>query len=1003
MVVCERCGTANPDGFRFCGGCGAPLPEAVATRQTLKVVTALFCDLVGSTALGEELDPEVFRAVINRYVAQARAIVERHGGTVDRVAGDGVMAVFGVPRVTEDDALRAVRAGSEIREVMPGLARELGVAIRCRLGINTGLVLIGEGENLAIGDAVNVASRLQAAASPDEVLLGSATLRLVRDAVSVDGAGVLQLKGRSEPVQAYRLLAVDRLAPGVARHLDAPLVGRQRELGLVGEAWNLVVREHSCRLFTLLGMAGVGKSRLLAEFLATIEQDATVLRGHCLPYGEAITFWPLAEALMALGQPADVVMERLNRGGAATAEELFWEVRRLLEALARQRPLVLYIDDVQWARPMLLDLLDHVAALSTEAPILLLCAARPELIEERQAWAEGDGNVTAVLLDPLDSADSERLLDQLGDGLAPDARARVIAASEGNPLFLEEMAALARELGTVAVPSTIQALLAARLERLALDERELLERGAVEGAVFHRLAVRALADGRLAAEVEPLLDGLVRKELLRPHPATFPDDQAFRFRHLLIRDCAYEALPKTARAELHARFARWLEVVGRDLVELDEIAGWHLEQAVRYQIELGREPNPATATSAARRLHTAGRRAGARMDTSAARNLLERALALAPAEPEEVGAQIAVDLAEQLLDSYEFERVDELLTRAEDVPAVAGTSALIRLAWVIHARPHEAMERISSGLPAMLERLTRDGDEQGLAKAHMSGQWVHWLAGQATAAGEEARIAAGHAHAAGDERLRARAVSYQLEGLILGRQAASEIERELGEIERAEPGPYLSATIKRGRAAVCRLEGRFEEARALLQRAGDDLAALGMRTVTPYDYMRVAELELAAGDLPAALQALEQGDAALAAQGERAYRSTIQAYLALVHERIGEPDAARSAVDLALQLSVPDDVMNFAIINAVSARLALADGDGEAAVRSARAAVAYTVQTDFLLEQARARMTLADVLAALGRPEEMIAEARLALECYETKGDLPGAARARALLSPSPG
>jgi tetratricopeptide (TPR) repeat protein len=308
------------------------------------------------------------------------------------------------------------------------------------------------------------------------------------------------------------------------------------------------------------------------------------------------------------------------------------------------------------------------------------------------------------------------------------------------------------------------------------------------------------------------------------------------------------------------------------------------------------------------------------------------------------------------------------------------------------------MQRITSELPAMLERLRRAGDERGLAKAHMSSQWVHWLAGQATAAGEEARIAAAHAHAAGDERLRARAVSYQLEGLILGRQHASEIDRELGEIERQEPGPYLSATIKRGRAAVCRLEGRFEQARALLRDASDDLDALGMRTVTAYDYMRVAELELAAGDLAAARDALEQGDLALAGRGERAYRSTIQAYLAHVRERMQDRDAARSALTLAEELSVPDDVMNHAIIGAVRARLALADGDSEAAERCARGAVGYTLQTDFVLDQARARMTLADVLAALGRRDEAIAEAKLALELHEAKGDLPGANRAQALL-----
>lgn len=318
-------------------------------------------------------------------------------------------------------------------------------------------------------------------------------------------------------------------------------------------------------------------------------------------YGEGITFWALMEALKAVGERADPVLERLGSGGAAVAQELFW-VRRLLEALALERPLILHIDDLQWAQPMLFDLLENVAELSRGAPILLLCTARPERLEERPSWGGGKLNATALLLEPLDPADSVRLLDQLGHGLDDDARLRVIAASEGNPLFLEEMTALARERGTVAVPATIQALLAARLERLGHDERELLECGAVEGEVFHRIAVCALAGERPVPAAEPSLAGLVRKDLIRPHPATFPADEAFRFRHVLIRDAAYDGLPKAARATLHERFADWLEHAARGLAELDEIAGWHLEQVIRYQRELGHEVDDILARRAAQHL-----------------------------------------------------------------------------------------------------------------------------------------------------------------------------------------------------------------------------------------------------------------------------------------------------------------------------------------------------------------------------------------------------------------
>ncbi|HZU61856.1 MAG TPA: adenylate/guanylate cyclase domain-containing protein, partial [Solirubrobacteraceae bacterium] len=548
MVRCPQCGTENPAGFRFCGICTAPLAAVAPPRQSRKTVTALFCDVTGSTALGEELDPEVLRGVLNRYFAEMRGIIERHGGTVEKFIGDAVMAVFGIPRVREDDALRAVRAAAEIRERLPGVAEEVGVELRFRTGVNTGPVLVGEGENLAVGDAVNVAARLEQAAEPGEIVLGEETLALVRDAVEVQALEPLQLKGKSEPVPAFRLLSVDPAAPGFARHLETRLVGREDELRRLSEAWERVVGPSTAHLFTVLGEAGVGKSRLVAELLGRLGDDATVLRGRCLHYGEGITFWPLVEALSAVGEVARPTVDQLESGSTTGAGELFWQVRRLLEELALERPVVLYLDDVQWAEPTLLDLVEYVTDLSTGAPILLLCTARPELLEARPGWGGAKPNAGMVLLEPLAAADSEILLEELGDGLDPGARAQVVAASEGNPLFLEEMAALARERGTVETPSTIQALLTARLEGLGVADRELLERGAVEGEVFHRLAVRALADERLAGEVEPRLAGLVRKELIRPHPATLKGDEAFRFRHLLIRDAAYDALPKATRA-----------------------------------------------------------------------------------------------------------------------------------------------------------------------------------------------------------------------------------------------------------------------------------------------------------------------------------------------------------------------------------------------------------------------------------------------------------------------
>src|SRR5579884_3093810 len=444
MVVCARCGAESPEGFRFCGACGAALAEAPAPRQARKVVTALFCDVTGSTALGEDLDPEVLRGVLNRYFAEMRSIIERHGGTVEKFIGDAVMAVFGIPTVHEDDALRAVRAAGEIRERLPAIAQEVGVELRFRTGVNTGPVLVGEGENLAVGDAVNVAARLEQAAEPGEIVLGEETLALARDAVEVGEVRQLELKGKSEPVAGYPLLAVVGEA---SRRFATPMVGRRNELAHLRVVYDQAVQDRSCRLFTVLGSAGVGKSRLIAEFLAGLE--ARVVRGRCLSYGEGITYWPVVEILKQVGtlpdgdaaRPLRSLLEETDE--PASAEEIAWGFRKLLEQEAETQPLVVVLDDLHWAEEKLLDLVEHISDLSRGAPLLLLCMARPELLERRPSWGGGKWNASTVLLEPLDAAETERLLSELG-GVPEELGSRIIRVAEGNPLFLEEMLALLR-------------------------------------------------------------------------------------------------------------------------------------------------------------------------------------------------------------------------------------------------------------------------------------------------------------------------------------------------------------------------------------------------------------------------------------------------------------------------------------------------------------------------------------------------------------------------------
>ena len=580
MPICASCGQDNPDGFRFCGNCGAELAEISPSREVRKTVTVLFCDVSGSTAMGERLDPESTRRVMSRYFDAMREAIERHGGTVEKFIGDAVMAVFGVPVVHEDDALRAVRAAADMRAALAELNQELdrdwGVRIESRIGVNTGEVVAGEGQTLAVGDSVNVAARLEQGAAPGETLLGASTHRLVRDAVEAEPADPLDAKGKSEPVAAFRLIELVEGAEFIPRRLDSPMVGRENELAQLQRAYDHAVSERVAYQFTLLGAAGIGKSRLVRELEDRV--DATLLAGRCLPYGEGITYWPLAEI-----QPlADEIDFGANR------DEIALQTRRILERMARDRPLVIVFDDLQWAEPTFLDLVDHVTDLARDAPLLLLCVARPELLDHRRGWGGGKLNATTMLLEALTADESTRLVDNLRlTRVDTETKERIAAAAEGNPLFVEEMLAMVTDGsdGELAVPPTIQALLASRLDRLTPDERTAVECAAVQGQEFRQAALASLVPEPLAGRLAEIQQSLVRKDLVRPAA-----EDTYRFKHLLLRDAAYEALPKEQRADLHERFANWIAENAPGLEDL-------LEHAYGYRAELGprrRGPRPGT-------------------------------------------------------------------------------------------------------------------------------------------------------------------------------------------------------------------------------------------------------------------------------------------------------------------------------------------------------------------------------------------------------------------------
>jgi class 3 adenylate cyclase/tetratricopeptide (TPR) repeat protein len=970
-MICASCGAENRDEARFCDTCGAALAVAPPPREQRKTVTVLFCDVAGSTALGERLDPEALRAVMARYFDVARAAIERHGGTLEKFIGDAVMAVFGVPVVREDDALRAVRAAQELRDA---------VDIEVRIGVNTGAVVTGTGDSLVTGDAVNVAARLEQAADPGEVLLGSETYRLVRDAVDAELLPPLEAKGKSEPLTAYRLGAVTGDV-AVARRQDAPLVGRTRERRLLEDAWDRTRSERACSLFTILGTAGVGKSRLTAEFLAGV--DATVAGGRCLSYGEGITYWPVVgvvKQLLGDATPTEPSIAALLGDGQATAEEIAGGVRKLLQSVASHRSLVVVFDDIHWGEPTFLDLVEHVADWSRDAPILLLCLARPELLELRPGWGGGKLNATSVLLEPLSAAETDELIDALLDGepLDTELRERIRAAADGNPLFVEQMLAMVDESpGEVAVPATIQALLAARLDQLPAPERAALERGAVEGQVFHRGAVAALAPDD--PDVSSRLLGLVRKELVRPSAPTLPNDDAYRFRHLLIRDAAYAALPKAARAELHERFAAWLDGCAPDLVELDEILGYHLEQAARYRAELG-DPLPALQERAAERLAAAGLRACAREDANACVSLLGRAGALlAPDDPRRLALQPSLGYALSLLGRLDdaYRTYDEAIERADaDTAARAYFQKTQLRGHGESISPYELERDVRSRLATV----EHSASEATLAAGYNLLGWSLYWSGRLEAGMEAEERAVALARAAGERSLELAAMRLAVASALHGPVRWQEAESLA--MELAAQG--LDTGILHGMSVG--MQGRIDEARRLSDDYRRSEREQGRLLSVYLSVIWRSLLEIVAGELDRAIEVLREGWDGLGELGERGIRSTVGGYLGEALARRSDLDDAEAVLDEAISLSTPDDWVTVAQVQIGRAFVASGRGEYEQACALGREAVELADSREYLTMQQEARLAYGEILAAAGRFAEARAAYARAREVAERKG-----------------
>jgi class 3 adenylate cyclase/tetratricopeptide (TPR) repeat protein len=1004
-----------------------------AQREARKTVSVLFCDVRGSTSLGERLDPESLRHVMDRYFERMETVITAHGGTVEKFIGDAVMAVFGIPVLHEDDALRAVRAAAEMRDTLAELNEELrerwGVELTNRIGVNTGEVVAGDaeaGRTLVTGDPVNTAARLEQAADPGEILIGAETYQLTRHAVVAQPLDPLALRGKAAAVEAFRLLEVEGGLQRAPMRIDSPMVGRERQLRLLRDAYEEAVADRACYLVTVLGPAGIGKSRLALEFLGHTD-EATVLTGRCLPYGEGITFWPVAEMvrgaarigeqdpperakarildLLEGAEDREVVamhLARLMGLDEGPRAEPGWALRRLLETLAVRAPVITVFDDVHWAEPALVEAIEHVTDLSRDAPILLLCLARPELLDDRPGWGGGRSRVASILLEPLGEADARTLLENLvgGDVVEDEIVERISDTARGHPLFVEQMLSTLLETGaigrkedrwvtigdlaTVSTPAAISALLSARLDRLSDDERVVVSSAAVVGEVFERGAVEALAPEPLRPSVGDRLRELLRKDLIRPAPAD-AGGEAFRFRHILVRDAAYEALAKHDRADLHEALAGWIErTSGSRLAEVEEIVGYHLEQAYRYREELGPVDEAARelAARAAARLASAGRRVRvARWDVDATINLLTRARDLAPAG-NATRLEIDPDLAGALMEKGNLAEASRVAEEAVRGAEQAGDNlAVVRArvaSWHARARSDPALDlgRIEAIADEAIELLEARGDGLGAARAWLLKAEVRWSLtdyGGRIAACERA---AEHARSVGAGWEEAEALGNVAWGLLVG-----------------------EVPVDSGRR---RIQVILDEARANGNRMleADALATLGGLAAASADLpMTIGDYEWLAGNLERAERALREAYEGLGGLGETTIRSTCAALLAVVHADLGELDAALGYADEAMAMGGTSDLANVVLTGIARAKVLSASGRAEEAIGEAERAVAAADAGDDLSGQSVARLTYVASLHTAGRNEEAAGAAREALDRSERKGSTVLANRARALLA----
>ena len=1033
--------------------------ETLGHEQIRKTVTVVFCDVSGSTTLGERLDTASLERVLSDYTHRMRRVLEHHGATVERFLGDAIVGVFGLPQLHEDDAWRAVRAAVEMRDEVSALNEvlqsEWGVPIAVRTGLNTGTVITGASAGsraIITGEAVSLAIRFGQAAYPGEIILGESTYRMVKGQVTVEPVPLVVLEGQREPVRPVRLMGV---LPGSDPRLSSPMVGRDREQNLLHDAFERVVRDRVCHLFTVRGSAGVGKSRLAYEFTSTVKERATVLFGRCLPYGEGVALWPLVSVIRQVAalteddqlevvqaklvsamngqERAVLIAERVAamlgmRQVVGASEEHFWAVRKLLEAVARRRPLVVVFDDLHWGEPTFLDLVEHLAESSREAAILVVCIARPELIERRPHWGGGKlSNATSITLEPLTETESRHLMANLlgEEDLAAETWARAGEKAEGNPLFVEEVLAMliddgllrrdgehwapTADLTHVAIPPTIHALLSTRLEQLDPGERAVIERAAVIGKVFYLGAVsHLLPDG----DPQPLrnhLKGLIGKDLVRPVSSDFGDEETYRFRHILIRDTAYEGLSKALRAEFHERLANWLERYAGDRIkQYEEILAYHLEQACRYRDELGLvdERSRRLARRAVERLVRGAHRADVRGDMPAAAALFQRARQLMP-EDDPMRVDLSIRLGHALVKVGSLEEASTVLDDALSRAATLGDQGLLAHALIEHTSA-----RISTGTDASLRTALGEAeqaivlfeklnDDQGLSTAWSLVAEIHNIHGRFAASREALECALVHARSIGDEREVAWAIWGIVGSMAHGPTPAEEVVRFAGEqLEwaRVEGHRWVEAGALMHLGQAQAIRGHFEEARGLVAQSRATYNDLGLGLFAAALSQISGWVEWYAGELTGAEAELRRGYEALEAFKEKGYLSTVAAQLAEVLYAQGRDEEAERYTRTSEAAASKEDLVTQMLWRGTRAKIRARRGAPVEAEQLAREAVALAERTDMLNMRGQVVVDLAEVLLLAGPSEEAIGHLEEAVRLYTRKGNLVALRETRARL-----